>query len=108
MPPPNPHLHVSNLPPATSTADLHALFLPYGPLTDVHVPAAPAGPRYAFVSFDHPADAQQALLNLHHAMFHGRTLRVVHATSSRRDLLVEQLSTAAEPEPEPQSKPKSP
>lgn len=58
---------------------LHAAFIPYGDLEDVHVPvdAATGGNKgFGFITFELAEDGAEAMDNLHNAELYGRQIRV--------------------------------
>lgn len=77
-------IHISGLPSAVTYELLQSLCIPYGPISNIHIPVDPVSRAlrtYAFVTYTDPEDATQARLNLHRAEFHQKILRVVTAAS---------------------------
>lgn len=80
------HLYIHRLPPEATEENLRAIFVPFGDITDLHLPqdsTTRAHRGYAFVSFDQPEDAHHAILNLDLANFFGKTIRVTTAAGRR-------------------------
>ncbi|XP_052226243.1 serine/arginine-rich splicing factor 10-like isoform X2 [Dreissena polymorpha] len=85
--PPNTSLYVRNVPDQTRPEDLRSLFGKYGPLSDVYVPVdyytrRPRG--FAYIQFEDPRDADDALYNLDRTRFYGRELEIEFARGDRK------------------------
>lgn len=86
MAPHSRHIYIHALPSETSYPTLRAICIPYGEITELHIPQKPNSQThkgYAFVSYEEPEDAEQAKLNLDGAEFFGRTIRVAWASGRR-------------------------
>ncbi|KAK6507537.1 hypothetical protein TWF481_005968 [Arthrobotrys musiformis] len=76
-------VYVTGLDPTTTTSStLHSFFLPFGPITDIHLPverstSLPKG--FAYVEFTDPTDAAAAIDNFDQAELFGRVIRVSQA-----------------------------
>ncbi|CAN8073068.1 unnamed protein product [Agarophyton chilense] len=78
------HLYIHHLPPSTTERALRDLFVPYGDISDLHLPLKPSSHTnrgYAFVSFEEPEDAEHARQNLDKAQFFGVVIRVKWAAA---------------------------
>ncbi|XP_021378562.1 serine/arginine-rich splicing factor 10-like isoform X2 [Mizuhopecten yessoensis] len=85
--PPNSSLYVRNVPDNTRTEELRSLFAKYGPLKDVYVPVdyftrRPRG--FAYIQFEDPRDADDALYHLDRTRFYGRELEIEFARGDRK------------------------
>ncbi|XP_033756382.1 serine/arginine-rich splicing factor 10-like isoform X2 [Pecten maximus] len=85
--PPNTSLYVRNVPDNTRTEELRSLFGKYGPLKDVYVPVdyftrRPRG--FAYIQFEDPRDADDALYHLDRTRFYGRELEIEFARGDRK------------------------
>ncbi|XP_033752464.1 serine/arginine-rich splicing factor 10-like isoform X2 [Pecten maximus] len=85
--PPNSSLYVRNVPDNTRTEELRSLFGKYGPLKDVYVPVdyftrRPRG--FAYIQFEDPRDADDALYHLDRTRFYGRELEIEFARGDRK------------------------
>ncbi|XP_076467268.1 serine/arginine-rich splicing factor 12-like isoform X4 [Babylonia areolata] len=85
--PPNTSLYVRNVPDGTRQEELRSLFGKYGPITDVYVPMdyytrRPRG--FAYIQFEDPRDADDALYHLDRTRFYGRELEVEFARGDRK------------------------
>ncbi len=81
------HLYVSGLENRLTSEQLHAAFIPYGDLEDVHVPidkSTGLNKGFGFVTFELAEDAADALDNLHNAELFGKRIRVQMARSVQR------------------------
>ena len=74
-------LFVKNLPFSCTEEEFRALFSPFGPLSEVHLPLdeEKRGKGYGFVQYMLPEHAQSALESLSSEAFQGRVLFVVKA-----------------------------
>ncbi|KAK6525725.1 hypothetical protein TWF281_010774 [Arthrobotrys megalospora] len=76
-------IYVTGLDPTTTTpSTLNSFFLPFGPITDIHLPlekstSQPKG--FAYVEFTDPLDASAAIDNFDQAELFGRVIRVSQA-----------------------------
>ncbi|PXF46485.1 Peptidyl-prolyl cis-trans isomerase E [Gracilariopsis chorda] len=80
------HLYVHHLPPQTTEEALRNLFIPYGEISDLHIPLRVSGREnrgYAFVSFEEIDDADHARINLDKAQFSDTVIRVTWAAGRR-------------------------
>ncbi|BFZ01505.1 hypothetical protein BsWGS_04544 [Bradybaena similaris] len=85
--PPNSSLYVRNVPDGTRPEDLRSLFGKYGPVTDVYIPMdyytrRPRG--FAYVQFEDPRDADDALYHLDRSRYYGRELEIEFARGDRK------------------------
>jgi len=85
--PPNCSLYVRNVPDGARQEELKSMFSKYGYVSDVYIPLdyytrRPRG--FAYVQFDDPRDAEDALYNLHHVRYYGTELEVEYARSDRK------------------------
>uniref|UniRef100_A0A0B6ZXA7 Serine/arginine-rich splicing factor 10 n=1 Tax=Arion vulgaris TaxID=1028688 RepID=A0A0B6ZXA7_9EUPU len=85
--PPNSSLYVRNVPDGTRPEELRTLFGKYGPVTDVYVPMdyytrRPRG--FAYVQFEDPRDADDALYHLDRSRYYGRELEIEFARGDRK------------------------
>ena len=85
--PPNTSLYVRNVPDGARPEELRSMFGKYGPISDVYVPVdyytrRPRG--FAYIQFDDPRDAEDAVYNLDRTRFFGRELEVEFARGDRK------------------------
>ncbi|RUS86982.1 hypothetical protein EGW08_005220 [Elysia chlorotica] len=85
--PPNSSLYVRNVPDGTRPEELRSMFGKYGPITDVYVPLdyytrRPRG--FAYVQFEDPRDADDALYHLDRSRYYGRELEIEFARGDRK------------------------
>ncbi|XP_070210497.1 serine/arginine-rich splicing factor 12-like isoform X2 [Littorina saxatilis] len=85
--PPNSSLYVRNVPDGCRQEELRSLFGKYGPISDVYVPMdyftrRPRG--FAYIQFEDPRDADDALYHLDRSRFYGRELEVEFARGDRK------------------------
>ncbi|XP_059157070.1 serine/arginine-rich splicing factor 10-like [Physella acuta] len=85
--PPNSSLYVRNVPDGTRPEELRSMFGKYGPITDVYVPLdyytrRPRG--FAYLKFEDPRDADDALYHLDRTRFYGRELEIEFARGDRK------------------------
>ncbi|CAG5123315.1 unnamed protein product [Candidula unifasciata] len=85
--PPNSSLYVRNVPDGTRPEDLRSLFGKYGPVTDVYIPMdyytrRPRG--FAYLTFEDPRDADDALYHLDRSKYYGRELEIEFARGDRK------------------------
>ncbi|BFY98436.1 hypothetical protein BsWGS_01475 [Bradybaena similaris] len=85
--PPNTSLYVRNVPDGSRPEDLRNLFGKYGPISDVYIPMdyytrRPRG--FAYVQFEDPRDADDALYYLDRTRFYGRELEIEFARGDRK------------------------
>ncbi|KAL2170513.1 hypothetical protein VTG60DRAFT_4799 [Thermothelomyces hinnuleus] len=77
-------VYVGGLAPAVTVTTLHEAFLPFGEIADVSLPknenpnTAAAEPHrgFAYVEFEDPEDAKEAIDNMDQAELFGRVIRV--------------------------------
>lgn len=75
-------VYVGGLAPTITATDLHAAFLPFGEVVDVSIPKpeAPSSTElhrgFGYVEFEDPADAKEAIDNMHQAELFGRVIKV--------------------------------
>ncbi|KAK6346795.1 hypothetical protein TWF696_006904 [Orbilia brochopaga] len=75
-------IHVTGLDPSTTSAALHAFFLPFGEIVDVHLPVdktTQTARGFAHVEFSEPTDADAAIDNADQAELFGKVVRVSRA-----------------------------
>ncbi|XP_052772804.1 serine/arginine-rich splicing factor 10-like isoform X5 [Mya arenaria] len=85
--PPNTSLYVRNVPDQTRPEELRSLFGKYGPLSDVYVPLDYYTRRsrgFAYIQFEDPRDADDALYHLDRSRFYGRELEIEFARGDRK------------------------
>ncbi|KAK7109425.1 serine/arginine-rich splicing factor 12-like isoform X5 [Littorina saxatilis] len=85
--PPNSSLYVRNVPDGCRQEEMRSLFGKYGPISDVYVPMdyftrRPRG--FAYIQFEDPRDADDALYHLDRSRFYGRELEVEFARGDRK------------------------
>jgi len=85
--PPNCSLYVRNVPDGARQEELKSMFNKYGYVSDVYIPLdyythRPRG--FAYVQFDDPRDAEDALYNLQRVRYYGVELEVEYARSDRK------------------------
>ena len=89
---PNTTIHVGNLPATVSVPLLHAAFIPFGPILDIHLPADPDAktPRhrgFAFIEYADQEDALDAIDNMHWSDLEGVPIKVQMAKAFRHEEL---------------------
>ncbi|XP_017977438.1 PREDICTED: serine/arginine-rich splicing factor SR30 [Theobroma cacao] len=77
-------LYVGNLPGDTRMREVEDLFYKYGPIVDIDLKIPPRPPGYAFVEFEDPRDAEDAIRARDGYNFDGYRLRVELAHGGRR------------------------
>ncbi|GMJ11182.1 hypothetical protein HRI_004787500 [Hibiscus trionum] len=77
-------IYVGNLPGDTRLREVEDLFYKYGPIVDIDLKIPPRPPGYAFVEFEDPRDAEDAIRGRDGYDFDGCYLRVELAHSGRR------------------------
>ncbi|XVF06024.1 hypothetical protein REPUB_Repub06bG0012500 [Reevesia pubescens] len=77
-------LYVGNLPGDTRMREVEDLFYKYGPIVDIDLKIPPRPPGYAFVEFEDPRDAEDAIRGRDGYNFDGYRLRVELAHGGRR------------------------
>ncbi|XP_052099917.1 serine/arginine-rich splicing factor 10-like isoform X2 [Mytilus californianus] len=85
--PPNSSLYVRNVPDSCREDDLRAMFGKYGHLTDVYIPQDYFTRRsrgFAYIQYEDPRDADDALYNLDRTRFMGRELEIEFARGDRK------------------------
>ncbi|XP_071171368.1 serine/arginine-rich splicing factor 10-like isoform X3 [Mytilus galloprovincialis] len=85
--PPNSSLYVRNVPDTVREDDLRAMFGKYGHLTDVYIPQDYFTRRsrgFAYIQYEDPRDADDALYNLDRTRFMGRELEIEFARGDRK------------------------
>jgi len=88
MPSDNATIHVGGLSPSINSANIHATFILFGDILEIHFPTQPDShpPRhrgFAFVEFTEPGDARAAVDNMHLAEIEGAPIRVSMAKQFR-------------------------
>ncbi|XP_046576579.1 serine/arginine-rich splicing factor 12-like isoform X1 [Haliotis rubra] len=85
--PPNTSLYVRNVSDGTRQDELRSLFGKYGPISDVYVPVDYHTRRargFAYIQFEDPRDADDALYHLDRTRFYGRELEIEFARGDRK------------------------
>ncbi|XP_022719444.1 serine/arginine-rich splicing factor SR30-like isoform X1 [Durio zibethinus] len=77
-------LYVGNLPGDTRMREVEDLFYKYGPIVDIDLKIPPRPPGYAFVEFEDPRDAEDAIRGRDGYDLDGYRLRVELAHGGRR------------------------
>ncbi|GLT38005.1 hypothetical protein SLA2020_122810 [Shorea laevis] len=77
-------LYVGNLPGDVRMREVEDLFYKYGPIVDIDLKIPPRPPGYAFVEFEDPRDAEDAIRGRDGYNFDGYRLRVELAHGGRR------------------------
>uniref|UniRef100_A0A2P2J5K5 Arginine/serine-rich splicing factor n=3 Tax=Rhizophora mucronata TaxID=61149 RepID=A0A2P2J5K5_RHIMU len=77
-------LYVGNLPGDIREREIEDLFYKYGPIIDIDLKIPPRPPGYAFVEFEDPRDAEDAIYGRDGYDFDGYPLRVELAHGGRR------------------------
>ncbi|TYG87348.1 hypothetical protein ES288_A13G207100v1 [Gossypium darwinii] len=77
-------LYVGNLPGDTRLREVEDLFYKYGPIVDIDLKIPPRPPGYAFIEFEDPRDAEDAIRGRDGYDFDGYYLRVELAHGGRR------------------------
>ncbi|VVA90578.1 unnamed protein product [Arabis nemorensis] len=80
----NRTIYVGNLPGDIRMREVEDLFYKYGPIVDIDLKIPPRPPGYAFVEFEDPRDADDAIYGRDGYDFDGCRLRVEIARSGRR------------------------
>ncbi|XP_022744725.1 serine/arginine-rich splicing factor SR30-like [Durio zibethinus] len=80
-------LYVGNLPGDTRMREVEDLFYKYGPIVDIDLKIPPRPPGYAFVEFEDPRDAEDAICGRDGYNFDGYRLRVEFTHGGRRPSL---------------------
>ncbi|KAJ6794292.1 serine/arginine-rich splicing factor SR30-like [Iris pallida] len=76
-------LYVGNLPGDIREREVEDLFYKYGPIVDIDLKIPPRPPGYAFVEFEDPYDAEDAIEGRDGYNFDGHRLRVELAHGGR-------------------------
>ncbi|XP_070676123.1 serine/arginine-rich splicing factor SR30-like isoform X3 [Malus domestica] len=76
-------IYVGNLPGDIRMREVEDLFLKYGPIVDIDLKIPPRPPGYAFVEFEDPRDADDAIYGRDGYDFDGVRLRVELAHGGR-------------------------
>ncbi|CAI0434323.1 unnamed protein product [Linum tenue] len=76
-------LYVTNLPGDIRLREVEDLFYKYGPIVDIDLKVPPRPPGYAFVEFEDPRDAEDAIRGRDGYDFDGHRLRVELAHGGR-------------------------
>ncbi|KAK3041942.1 hypothetical protein RJ639_002250 [Escallonia herrerae] len=71
-------LYVGNLPGDVRERDVEDLFYKYGPIVEIDLKIPPRPPGYAFVEFEDPRDAEDAIRGRDGCKYDGQRLRVSH------------------------------
>jgi FUS-interacting serine-arginine-rich protein 1 len=85
--PPNTSLYIRNIPDGARAEELRSLFGKYGPVTDVYIPVDYYTRRhrgFAYIQFEDPRDADDALYYLNRVRYCGVELEVEMARSDRK------------------------
>ncbi|KAI0213301.1 Serine/arginine-rich splicing factor 10 [Lamellibrachia satsuma] len=85
--PPNTSLYVRNVPEGTRPDEIKSLFGKYGPVTDAYMPLDYYTRRsrgFAYIQFEDPRDAEDAMYNLDRTRFYGRELEIEFARGDRK------------------------
>jgi RNA recognition motif-containing protein len=69
-------IYVGNLPEDIREREIEDLFYKYGPIVDIDLKVPPRPPVYAFVEFEDPRDADDAIYGRDGYDFDGQRLRV--------------------------------
>ncbi|EOA38304.1 hypothetical protein CARUB_v10009803mg, partial [Capsella rubella] len=80
----NRTIYVGNLPGDIRMREVEDLFCKYGPIVDIDLKIPPRPPGYAFVEFEDPRDADDAIYGRDGCDFDGCRLRVEIAHGGRR------------------------
>ncbi|XP_063422453.1 serine/arginine-rich splicing factor 10-like [Mytilus trossulus] len=85
--PPNTSLYVRNVNEGAREDEMRAMFGKYGPLKDVYIPLdyysrLPRG--FAYIQFEDPRDADDALYHLDRTRYQGRELEIEFARGDRK------------------------
>ncbi|AEE28400.1 SERINE-ARGININE PROTEIN 30 [Arabidopsis thaliana] len=80
----NRTIYVGNLPGDIRKCEVEDLFYKYGPIVDIDLKIPPRPPGYAFVEFEDPRDADDAIYGRDGYDFDGCRLRVEIAHGGRR------------------------
>jgi len=85
--PPNCSLYIRNVPDGARPEELKTMFNKYGYVSDVYIPQdyhtrRPRG--FAYIQFDDPRDAEDALYNLNRVRYCGVELDIEFARSDRK------------------------
>nr|XP_016453614.1 PREDICTED: serine/arginine-rich splicing factor SR30-like [Nicotiana tabacum]XP_016453615.1 PREDICTED: serine/arginine-rich splicing factor SR30-like [Nicotiana tabacum] len=70
-------IYVGNLPGDIRESEVEDLFYKYGPIVEIDLKIPPRPPGYAFVEFEDPRDADDAIRGRDGYKFDGHRLRVV-------------------------------
>ncbi|KAK3029986.1 hypothetical protein RJ639_038085 [Escallonia herrerae] len=76
-------LYVGNLPGNVRERDVEDLFYKYGPIVEIDLKIPPRPPGYAFVEFEDPRDAEDAIRGRDGCKYDGQRLRVELAHGGR-------------------------
>ncbi|KAK2976897.1 hypothetical protein RJ640_024731 [Escallonia rubra] len=76
-------LYVGNLPGDVRERDVEDLFYKYGPIVEIDLKIPPRPPGYAFVEFEDPRDAEDAIRGRDGCKYDGQRLRVELAHGGR-------------------------
>ncbi|XP_020276279.1 serine/arginine-rich splicing factor SR30-like [Asparagus officinalis] len=76
-------IYVGNLPGDIREREVEDLFYKYGPIIDIDLKIPPRPPGYAFVEFEDPRDAEDAIIGRDGCNFDGYRLRVELAHGGR-------------------------
>ncbi|KAM1526460.1 hypothetical protein ACFX15_010366 [Malus domestica] len=80
-------IYVGNLPGDIRMKEVEGLFLKYGPIVDIDLKIPPRPPGYAFVEYEDPRDANDAIYGQDGYDFDGFRLRVELAHGGRHSSL---------------------
>ncbi|XP_059652390.1 serine/arginine-rich splicing factor SR30-like [Cornus florida] len=86
-------IYVGNLPGDIRESEVDDLFYKYGPIIDIDLKIPPRPPGYAFVEFEDPHDAEDAIHGRDGYNFDGYRLRVELAHGGRGSSSVDRYST---------------
>ncbi|XP_074643266.1 uncharacterized protein LOC141900330 isoform X2 [Tubulanus polymorphus] len=85
--PPNTSLYVRNVPDNAKAEEIRSLFGKYGPIADVYIPVDYYTRRargFAYIQFDDPKDAEDAMYGLDRTRYYGRELEIEFARGDRK------------------------
>ncbi|RHY25747.1 hypothetical protein DYB32_008127 [Aphanomyces invadans] len=77
-------VYVGNLPMDVRTRELDDLFYKYGRILDIDIKQPSRPPAFAFIEFDHPRDAEDAIRGRDGYEFDGQRLRVERTNGGGR------------------------
>ncbi|KAL1549573.1 Serine/arginine-rich splicing factor sr30, variant 2 [Salvia divinorum] len=86
-------IYVGNLPGDIRESEIEDLFYKYGPIVDIDLKAPPRPPIFAFVEFEDPCDADDAIRGRDGYNFDGHRLRVELAHGGRGSSFKDRISS---------------